>query len=248
MTGGSYEGGSSQHPMDGVARGEAVIKTVYEAVRNSPLWNRSLLIVTYDEHGGFYDSVKPGAAPKPDDGSPENIKVNENGFIFDNYGVRVPAVIVSPLIPMGTVDHTVYDHSSVLATLEHLYGIPPLTNRDKNANHLEGLLSLATPRTDCPTTLINPALAVVTASAEVGDVQQALPGSGNVQGSLGVLLKTDLELSRGDPTETAAIMDRFSNIKTRADAQAYAQEVVAKAKAAQANRARKPPLPSRVGS
>jgi phospholipase C len=82
----------------------------------------------------------------------------------------------------------------------------------------------------------------------VGDLQQALPGSGNVQGSLGVLLKTDLELSRGDPTETAAIMDRFSNIKTRADAQAYAQEVVAKAKAAQANRASKPPLPSRVGS
>ena len=49
--------------MDGVAGGEALIKAVYEAIRNSPLWNRSLLIITYDEHGGFYDSVKPGPGP-----------------------------------------------------------------------------------------------------------------------------------------------------------------------------------------
>jgi phospholipase C len=248
VTGGSYEGGSSQHPMDGVARGEAVIKTVYEAVRNSPLWNRSLLIITYDEHGGFYDSVKPGPAPMPEDGSPQDAKINMNGFIFDHYGVRVPAVIVSPLIPKGIVDHTLYDHSSVLATLEHLYGLPPLTNRDKTANHVEGLLSLPTPRTDCPTTINNPAVAIMTATPEVGDIHQSLPDSGNVHGSLGILLKTDLELSRGDPTETAAIMDRFNGIKTRADAQAYAQDVVAKAKTAQANRAAKPPLPSRVGN
>ena len=234
--------------MDGVARGEGVIKTVYEAVRNSPLWNRSLLIITYDEHGGFYDSVKPGPAPMPDDGSPQDAKINMNGFIFDHYGVRVPAVIVSPLIPKGTVDHTLYDHSSVLATLEHLYGLPPLTNRDKTANHVEGLLSLAMPRTDCPTTLNNPTVAVMTAAPEIGDIHQSLPGSGNVHGSLGVLLKTDLELSRGDPTETAAIMDRFNGIKTRADAQAYAKDVVAKAKTAQANRAAKLPLPSRVGT
>ena len=60
VLGGTYEGGSSQHPMDGVARGEELIKATYEAIRNSPLWERSLLIVTYDEHGGFYDSVQPG--------------------------------------------------------------------------------------------------------------------------------------------------------------------------------------------
>ena len=102
----------------------------------------------------------------------------------------------------------------MLATLEHLYGLPPLTNRDKTANHVEGLLSLATPRTDCPTTLDNPAVAIMRAAPEVGDIHQSLPDSGNVHGSLGILLKTDLELSRGDPTETAAIMDRFNGIKT----------------------------------
>ncbi len=61
VSGGSYTGGSSQHPTDGVSGGEGLVKATYEAIRNSPLWNRSLLIVTYDEHGGFYDSVPPGA-------------------------------------------------------------------------------------------------------------------------------------------------------------------------------------------
>jgi hypothetical protein len=133
--GGSYVGGSSQHPMDSVARGEALIKATYETIPNSPLWERSLLIITYDEHGGFYDSVQPGGATPPGDGSPNDPSINSGGFLFDWYGVRVPALIVSPLIPQGTVDHTLYDHASVPATLEALCGLTPMTNRDKGANH-----------------------------------------------------------------------------------------------------------------
>ncbi|NER46989.1 MAG: phosphoesterase, partial [Symploca sp. SIO1A3] len=95
----SYAGGSSQHPMDDMYGGEGLIKATYEAIRNSPLWDSSLLIITYDEHGGFYDSVKPGAAPEPGDGSAsKSNKYNKYGFTFAQYGVRVPAVIVSPLI------------------------------------------------------------------------------------------------------------------------------------------------------
>ena len=227
-SGGSYTGGSSQHPMDGVARGEALIKATYEAIRSSPLWLRSLLIITYDEHGGFYDSGKPGAAPPPDDGSPSDPDFNANGFLFDQFGVRVPAVIVSPLIPQGSVDHTAYDHSSVLATVEHLYGLPALTKRDAAANDVTSLLSLAAARTDCPTTLNSPATGVIEAAAsnlapsDLSD--QPLPESGNVHGFLSVLLKTDLELSRGDPVETAAIRARFDKIETDSDAQAYAEE------------------------
>ena len=142
---GSYEGGSSQHPMDGVHGGEALIKATYEAIRNSPLWDRSLLILTYDEHGGFYDSGTPGAAPPPGDGSPVNSGPNKHGFTFDHYGVRVPAVVVSPLIPPDTVDGTVYDHTSVLATVEKLYGVTPLTQRDKHANDVLAC-SLSRPR------------------------------------------------------------------------------------------------------
>ena len=66
----SYRGGSSQHPMDDVYGGEGLIKAVYEAIRNSPVWDTSLLIIIYDEHGGFYDSVPPPRPPRPTTAAP----------------------------------------------------------------------------------------------------------------------------------------------------------------------------------
>ncbi|MBV9170196.1 MAG: phosphoesterase [Chloroflexi bacterium] len=240
VVGGSFIGGSSQHPLDGVARGEALIKATYEAIRNSPLWNRSLLIITYDEHGGFYDSFPPGSAPAPDDGSPKDVSINSAGFIFQQYGARVPAVVVSPLIARGSVDHTVYDHASVLATLEKLYGLPALTRRDASANAVLDLLSLGAPRTDCPTTLNQPApaelqpLAASLVQRDVGD--QPLPEVGNVHGFLATLHKADLELAAGDPARQRAATDRFSRIKTHADAEAYATEAGTRVRAARASR------------
>src|SRR6185503_17332174 len=150
----TYEGGSSQHPMDNVYGGEHLLSAVYTAIRNSPYWNTSLLIITYDEHGGLFDIVHPGKAAPPDDNPPPGY--NANGFKFDLYGVRVPAVVVSPQIPAGTVDHTLYDHTSVLQTIEDLWGLKPLTQRDGKANSLSNLLSPKTPRTDCPTSLNGP--------------------------------------------------------------------------------------------
>ena len=156
----TYKGGSSQHPEDDPSGGEGLIKAVYEAIRNSPVWDNSLLVIVYDEHGGFYDHVKPGCAIPPGDGIPEGQKTrNALGFDFTQYGVRVPAVIVSPLIPRGTVDHTLYDHSSILATLERLLGMNPLTKRDASANDLCHLLTNPAPREDCPETLVSPATA-----------------------------------------------------------------------------------------
>jgi len=234
----TYEGGSSQHPMDGVAQGEVLIKATYEAIRNSSLWDTSLLIVTYDEHGGFYDSGTPGVAPPPLDNSPVG---HDHGFTFSHYGVRVPAVVVSPLIPKPNVDHTVYDHTSVLATIERLYNVPPLTNRDQTAADVLGLLSLSTPRTDCPETLNDPAPAPAGAPA-VAEVMapeisgQPLPESGNIQGSLGILLKMDLELAGGDRAAEAAAIEKFKTIRTRGDAHRYATEVHAKTEAAKAER------------
>lgn len=70
MVFGTFKGGTSQHPMDNVGGGEKLIKEVYEAIRNSPLWESSLLIVTWDEHGGFYDHVLPGEAVAPRDTKP----------------------------------------------------------------------------------------------------------------------------------------------------------------------------------
>ncbi|MGC1965630.1 MAG: alkaline phosphatase family protein, partial [Candidatus Acidiferrales bacterium] len=72
-------------------------------------------------------------------------------------GVRVPAIVISAHTPKGVIDHTVYDHTSILATVERMYGMGNLTNRDKAANDLQNLLSLETARTDAPTTLNSPA-------------------------------------------------------------------------------------------
>jgi phospholipase C len=143
----TYENGSSQHPMDSLAAGDQLVARVYNAIRNSTLWDRSLFVVLYDEHGGFYDSVAPGVAPPPNDGAAATL--NANGFGFDVYGVRVPAIVVSPWVAQGIVDNTLYDHSSIPATLERLFGLQPLTDRDRKA---KDVLSLITQncRQDCP--------------------------------------------------------------------------------------------------
>jgi hypothetical protein len=151
-----YTCGTSQHPLDDVTRGEKLIKDVYEAIRNSPHWDRSVLVVTWDEHGGFYDHVPPPGAVSPGDlpGDPDN---NTNGFDFTQLGARVPAVVISPLIERGVIDHTEYDHSSIAATVERLFGLEAMTNRDAQANDVRHLLSRETARTDTPTTLPSPA-------------------------------------------------------------------------------------------
>jgi phospholipase C len=144
--------GNSQHPNYDVALGEAFVLQVYQAIRNGPGWANTLLIITYDEHGGCYDHVPPPAGATPPDTT-----IGEFGFDFTRFGVRVPAVLVSPLIPAGTIyrvpnGSTAIDHTSVLKTIEQRWGLPALTARDAAAPSLGGVLTLATPRTDDPMT------------------------------------------------------------------------------------------------
>lgn len=142
----TYIGGSSQHPMDGIKAGDDLAGRVYKAIRNSSLWPTSLLVILYDEHGGFYDSVPPGPAAPPNDNPQSGL--NQNNFLFDVYGVRVPAIVISPWVAQGGVSHEIYDHSSVLATIERLFNIDPLTDRDGKAKDLLHLLG-DTCRNDC---------------------------------------------------------------------------------------------------
>lgn len=140
--------GNSQHPNYDVALGEQLIHDVYTALRSSPLWNQTLLIVTYDEHGGCYDHVPP-----PTNAVPPDATAGEYGFDFKRFGPRVPTVLISPLIAPGTVFRVAdgkmpLDHTSVLRTLEVRWNIPPLTARDAAAPDIGNALSLATPRTD----------------------------------------------------------------------------------------------------
>jgi len=228
---GSYEDGSSQHPMDGVTKGEALISQVYESIRNSPLWNSSMLIVTYDEHGGFYDHFPPGAAVPPGDGS--DSKYNEYGFTFAQYGVRVPGLVISPVLG-NYVDHTVYDHASVLASLEWLFGLQPLTNRDRTANVIKGMIPTEAPRTDYPTKLNAPAPEPVKSrlAPEVLAARelQAVPERSSLMGTLGVLYKADSQLAT-TPAEKEAARARFESVRTRGDARAYLREVMARVQA-----------------
>lgn len=140
----AFTGGNSQHPVDSLTGGEQLIWEVYQTILNSPHWNRSMLVITYDEHGGFYDHVQPPPATPPGDKTmpASNAK---RGFDFSVHGVRVPAVIVSPLIAPGTVDHTPYDHSSIPATLCRRFNMNPLTDRDAKANDLLHLIGQQRP-------------------------------------------------------------------------------------------------------
>lgn len=246
-----FKCGTSQHPLDDVTRGESLIKATYEAIRNSPLWNASLLIITWDEHGGFYDHLPPPAAVAPGDTAPGD-DYNDYGFTFEQLGPRVPAVVVSPLIPPNLIDHRLYDHASIPATLENCLGLKPLTRRDAKANNLMSLVSLASPRgdarpaapvpassglTDCDPVSFDRRVAVAPAPGGAPK-REALPvtrpqdsiNEGNVPGFLFVVLRHDLVLS--PPGQQAAIIDRFRTIKTRADAAQYVSEVRPRVRAA----------------
>ena len=227
---GDFTCGDSQHPKDDVTRGERLLKTIYETIRNSPHWENSVLIITYDEHGGFYDHVPPPQTIAPGDAitDPGN---NTNHFDFKQLGVRVPAVIISPLIPKGLIDSTIYDHSSVLATLESIFGLLPLTERDKQANTLNHLFSLSEPRKDTPTTLPAPANSGIRCDDNTGanrslvthatSATEPIPPS--LQGFLHVAFLRDLQVT--PQTEQANLTARFSNIKTQLDARLYMDEV-----------------------
>jgi len=234
ITNNSYSGGQSQHPMDDVRGGEALIKSVYETIRNSPLWESSMLIITYDEHGGFYDHAAPPAAVPPGDTNP-NSKYNQYGFTFAQYGVRVPAIVVSPYTPANIIDHRLYDHSSVAATLETIFGMTPLTARDAAANNLTSLASLATARTDTPTTLPDPAqvsageIAMQKAKQESLAVASESIDGGNLASFLQVVIKSEMAMNGlADAEAVSTASQRFAAIQTRAGAKAYLEDILPK--------------------
>jgi phospholipase C len=96
---------NDDHPMADIKDGQDLVLAIYNALAASPQWDRSLLVIVYDEHGGFYDHVPP---PEAADDDPAT---------FGRYGVRVPAIIVSPWIEPRTVSHTVFDHTSIIKTI-----------------------------------------------------------------------------------------------------------------------------------
>ncbi|CAB3760360.1 alkaline phosphatase family protein [Paraburkholderia solisilvae] len=152
-----FSGATDQHPPHDMRAGEKLLYDVWTAVSTSPAWNETLMIVLYDEHGGCFDHVPPpSGALAPDARSAQGDP--DTGFTFDRFGIRVPAVVISPYIAAGTVfrspTDTPYDHTSILSTLRDWLDIPAHkmlpSARIAQAPTLEHVLTLKTPRDDLP--------------------------------------------------------------------------------------------------
>ena len=147
---------SDEHPDANIQVGQAFVAKVTEAVMRSPLWPRTVLIITYDEHGGFYDSVPPPKACRPDATPP----VSEPHHGFDQLGFRTPLIVVSPWARRGHVSHEVVDHTSITRLVETRFGLPAMTGRDANAWPLLDLFDFAFADTsvpDLPEAVVDPA-------------------------------------------------------------------------------------------
>jgi phospholipase C len=129
---------ADDHPHADIRVGQAFLNEIYHAVTTGPAWSKTLLVINYDEWGGFFDHVPPSVAP---DVNPD----------FGLRGFRVANLIVSPRARRGFVAHNVYDHTSVLKAIEWRWDLPPLTPRDAAANNIAEVLDFAKkPNLDAP--------------------------------------------------------------------------------------------------
>jgi len=126
---------NDDHPHSDIRNGEAFLNSIYEAVVSSPNWPNTVLVVNFDEWGGFFEHVPPTATPIP----PADAALGSDGL----RGFRVPALVISPFSRRGYVAHELYDHTSVLRMIEWRWNLRPLTVRDATANNLAQVLDFS---------------------------------------------------------------------------------------------------------
>jgi phospholipase C len=133
---------NDEHPPSNPQLGQQFLESIYDALVASPNWSSTALIITYDEHGGFYDHVPPPSACIPDDVPPQ---LTSGSFVaqFDRYGFRVPIIVVSPYSKPGYVSHEVFDLTSILRFIELRFDLPALTKRDANATPITDLFDFS---------------------------------------------------------------------------------------------------------
>jgi phospholipase C len=178
---------NDDHPPADIKDGQDLVLAIYDALASSPQWERSLLVIVYDENGGFYDHVPP---PPAADDEPE---------VFGRYGVRVPAIIVSPWIEPRAASHTVFDHTSIIKTILSRFcpdalsppqraegsrarlGLSPQYPglRVAQASHLGELLTRTTPRAAPPRDTLVQQAAARAAQTETSQGSPGAPGEGD---------------------------------------------------------------------
>ncbi len=135
-------GSQDEHPTNAINGGEKWTRSIYQAALASPLWSRLAIVFTYDESGGLFDHVPPPKACAP----------SASLATFNRYGVRIPAIVISPYARRHFVSHAVHDHTSTLRLIETLHDLPALTARDANADALLDMFDF-----DCAPQLAPPA-------------------------------------------------------------------------------------------
>ena len=146
---------SSEEEPQNITLGEQFAAKVIDAVMSGPGWANTLLIWTFDEHGGYYDHVVPPAAIAPDNIAPLASPAYTG---FAQYGFRVPCAVVSPWARGNYVSHQVFDHTSILALVEAKWNLPAMTRRDANAHNMLDMLDLSKPAFQRPPALAKPLL------------------------------------------------------------------------------------------
>src|SRR4029077_20148215 len=131
------------HPHADIRNGEVFLNQIYNAVRNSPNWSKTVLVITFDEWGGFFDHVPPPLAPIPAASAAAGDKDGRLGF-------RVPCVVISPYARRSFIAHGQYDHTSILKMIEWRFGLPPLSVRDQTAGNLADVLDFSAPNVAVP--------------------------------------------------------------------------------------------------
>lgn len=157
---------NSMHPAGNVSYGEVLVKQIYDSIRAGPQWEKTLLLITYDETGGFYDHVHPPLAVRPDDKTYTETATNgdQYTFKFDRLGGRMPTWLVSPYTPQGHIENygtdpatgkpSSYSSTSVLKTLGYLWDLEDFSPRVSHSPAFDHLIG---PKArDTPKTLTNP--------------------------------------------------------------------------------------------
>jgi len=126
---------SEEDPQD-IRRGERFAADIINAAMHGPAWEKTLVIWTFDEHGGYYDHVPPPRAIRPDNIPPDIHVPPDQPGAYDRYGFRVPTVLISPYARRDYVSHVVHDHTSILKLIETKWNLPAMTYRDANADNL----------------------------------------------------------------------------------------------------------------
>ena len=195
-----WPGQNDDHPPHTTLRAQALLGSVYNALRqNDRLWNSALLVALYDEHGGFYDHVPPPAAVPPDGHTLPN-------FGFDRLGVRVPALLVSPWVERAVL-RAEFDHTSLLKYLTGKWGLGPLTERVARAPSFgPALRTTGPPRTDTPVSVPLPALAAAPEALAAAGPAEALNGHQRALIAFSEYLEREIEEPVGKPARAAAMM------------------------------------------